>query len=99
MKNGEMKVADVINWVLNNMYNNGKPSKNDIWFASMLEEKYSTGMPGWTTRSLNGAWIETWVVKKLFAKFFENGESAFRVMECDVATYFKNNPAIEPSIF
>lgn len=97
MKNGEMKVADVINWVVNNMYNNGKPSKNDIWFASMLEEKYSVGPIG--RRSLNGAWIETWVVEKLFATFIENGESAFRVMECDVATYFKDNPAIEPSIF
>lgn len=97
MKNGEMKVADVINWVLNNMYNNGKPSKNDIWFASMLKEKYSVGPIG--SRSLNGAWLTTWEVEKLFATFIENGESAFRAMECNVDTYFKDNPAIEPSIF
>ena len=99
MYNGEMKVADVRNWVLNNMFNNGKPSKNDIRFADMLEKQYSTGLPGWTNRSLNGAWFSTWEVEKLFTTFFEDGAHAFRVMGCDVPTYFKDNPAIEPSIF
>jgi len=46
MNNGEMKVSDVRNWVLNNMFNQGRPSKNDIWFADMLKKNYSTGLPG-----------------------------------------------------
>ena len=99
MNNGEMKVADVRNWVLNNMFNNGKPSNHDVWFADMLEKKYSTGLPGWTNRSLNGAWLSTWEVEKLFTTFFEDGAWAFRTMGCDVPTYFKDNPSIEPSIF
>ena len=99
MNKGEMKVADVRNWVLNNMFNNGSPSKHDIWFAGMLEKTYSTGLPGWTNRSLNGAWIETWAVEKLFTTFFEDGAWAFRAMGCDVPTYFKDSCAIEPSIF
>lgn len=99
MNQGEMKVADVRNWVLNNMFNNGRPSKHDMWFADELEKKYSTGLPGWTNRSLNGAWLSTWEVEKLFTTFFEDGAWAFRAMECDVVTYYKDNPAIEPSIF
>jgi len=99
MNNGEMKVSDVRNWVLNNMFNQGRPSKNDIWFADMLKKNYSTGLPGWTNRSLNGAWLSTWEVEKLFTTFFEDEEWAFRAMGCDVPTYFKDNPAIEPSIF
>lgn len=46
MNNGEIKVADVRNWVLNNMFNNGKPSKHDIWFADKLEKYYLNGLPG-----------------------------------------------------
>ena len=46
MNNGEMKVSDVRNWVLNNMFNQGRPSKHDVWFADMLEKNYSTGIPG-----------------------------------------------------
>jgi len=52
-----------------------------------------------TNRSLNGAWLSTWEVEKLFTTFFEDEEWAFRAMGCDVPTYFKDNPAIEPSIF
>lgn len=94
--NGEMKVADVRNWVLNNMFNNGNPSKHDTWFACMLEKKYSTGS---SISPLYGAWLETWAVEKLFTTFFEDGAWAFRAMQCDVATYFKDNPAVEPSMF
>ncbi len=99
MNNGEMKVSDVRNWVLNNMFNQGRPSKHDVWFADMLEKNHSVGLPGWTNRSLNGAWLSTWEVEKLFTTFFEDEEWAFRAMGCDVPTYFKDNPAIEPSIF
>jgi len=95
--NGQMKVADVRNWVLNNMFNNGKPSEHDVWFADMLKDKYSVGPIG--SRSLNGAWLSTGEVEKLFSTFFEDGEWAFRAMGCDVVTYYKDNPAIEPSIF
>lgn len=84
---GEMKVADVRNWVLNNMFNNGKPSNHDIWFADMLKDKYSVG--GFHHRTLNGAWLPTWAVEKLFITFFEDGAWAFRAMGCDVPTYFK----------
>lgn len=97
MNKGEMKVADVRNWVLNNMFNNGSPSNHDIWFSDMLKDKYSVGPI--SNRSLNGAWIETWAVEKLFTTFFEDGEWAFRAMGCDVPTYFKDSCAIEPSIF
>ena len=98
MKNGEMKVADVRNWVLNNMFNQGRPSDHDIRFADMLEKKYSTGMPGWSNRSLNGAWLSTWEVEKLFITFFEDGAWGFRAMECDVVTYF-NDRSVEPPSF
>lgn len=95
--NGEMKVADVRNWVLNNMFNNGKPSKHDVWFADMLKDKYSVG--GHHHRSLNGAWLPTWAVEKLFITFFEDGAWAFRAMGCDVTTYFKDSCPIQPSVF
>ena len=99
MNNEEMKVSDVINWILNNQFNNGKPSKHDIWVADKLEKYYLNGLPGWTNRTLNGVWLPTWAVEKLFTKYFEDGAWAFRAMGCDVPTYFKDNPAIEPSIF
>lgn len=87
---GEMKVSDVRNWVLSN-----HPS--EVWFTDMLWKQYSiTGMNGWT---LNGAWLETWAVEKLFKFFLVDGENKFRAMKCDVPTYLKDNPAIEPSIF
>jgi hypothetical protein len=99
MNNGEMKVADVRNWVLSNMFNNGRPSKHDIWFADMLEKEYSNGLPGWTNRTLNGVWLPTWAVEKLFTTFFEDGAWAFRAMGCDVPTYYKDSCPVEPSIF
>lgn len=74
---GEMKVSDVRNWVLNNMFNNGNPSQHDICFAGMLEKNYSV-------------WISTWEVEKLFMTFFEDGAWGFRAMECDVITYYKD---------
>ena len=54
---------------------------------------------GWTDRTLNGVWLETWAVEKLFASFLVDGEHKFKAMESDVLTYFKDNPAIEPSTF
>lgn len=87
--NGEMKVSDVRNWVLRN-----HPS--EVWFTDMLWKQYSMG---WTNRTLEGAWIETWAVEKLFKCFLADGEDKFKAMESDVATYFKDNPTIEPSIF
>jgi frataxin-like iron-binding protein CyaY len=95
--NEEMKVADVRNWVLNNMFNNGKPSKHDIWFADMLEKNHSVG--GHHHRTLNGSWISTWEVEQLFITFFEDGAWAFRAMGCDVTTYVKDNCPIEPSVY
>lgn len=89
---GEMQVSDVRNWILNN-----QPSANDVWFADMLKDKYSCGLKGWTTRSLNGAWLPTWAVEKLFVRFLEDGERRFKAM--DVPVYLKDNPSIEPSIF
>ena len=89
---GEMKVSDVRDWVLNN-----QSSTNDVWFADMLKDKYSTGLKGWTNRSLNGAWLYTWEVEKLFTKFLEDGERRFKAM--DVPIFLKDNPAIEPSIY
>lgn len=91
---GEMKVSDVRNWVLNN-----QSSEKDVWFADMLKDEYSTGLKGWTCRSLNGVWLKTWAVEKLFTKLLEDGERRFKAMECEVTTYFRDNPAIEPSIF
>ena len=91
---GEMKVLDVRNWVLNN-----QSSEKDVWFADMLKDEFSTGMKGWTNRSLNGAWLKTWEVEKLFTFFLVDGEYKFKAMECEVSTYFKDNPAIEPSMF
>jgi len=97
MNNGEMKVADVRNWVLNNMFNNGNPSNHDMWVANMLEKNYSVDH-AWG-RTLEGAWLNTWEVELIFKAWFEDGAWAFRAMECDVTTYVKDNPAIEPSIF
>lgn len=91
---GEMKVSDVRNWILRN-----ETSTNDVWFAHMLLKNYSVGLEGWTNRSLNGVWISTWEVEKLFTTFLEDGERRFKAMECEVSTYIKDNPAIEPSIF
>jgi hypothetical protein len=92
---GEIKVSDVRNWVLNNKFNNGNPSKHDIWFADMLEKKYSTGS---RISPLHGAWLTTWAVERLFTTFLMP-EWAFKAMSCDVPTYFKDNPAVEPSCF
>lgn len=89
---GEMKVSDVRSWVLRN-----ETSTKGVWFAEMLLKNYSTGLEGWTNRSLNGAWISTWEVEKLFTTFLEDGERRFKSM--DVPVYIKDNPAIEPSIF
>lgn len=89
---GEMKVSDIRNWILNN-----QSSANDVWFADMLKDKYSVG--GHHHRTLNGAWLETWAVKKLFTTFLEDGECRFRAMECKVDTYTKDSCPIEPSIF
>lgn len=86
---GEMKVSDVRNWVLSN-----HPS--EVWFTDMLWKNYSIG---WTNRSLNGAWLYTWEVEKLFTFFLVDGEHKFKTMQCDVPTYLKDNPAIEPSAF
>ena len=86
----EMKVADVRNWVLNNMFNNGNPSDHDVWFADMLKDKFSVGPVG-RHRTLNGAWLTTWEVEQLFKSHFEDGEWGFRAMECDVVTYERYN--------
>lgn len=86
---GEMKVSDVRNWVLSN-----HPS--EIWFTDMLWKQYSMG---WTNRTLDGVWLETWAVEKLFKCFLVDGENKFKAMESDVSTYFKDNPAIEPFAF
>lgn len=86
---GEMKVSDVRNWVLTN-----HPS--EVWFTDMLWKQYSMGL---TNRTLDGAWLEAWAVEKLFKCFIVDGENRFKAMESDVLTYFKDNPAIEPSTF
>ena len=85
----EMKVADVRNWVLNNMFNNGNPSDNDVWVANMLEKNYSVDHAG--GRTLEGAWLSTWEVELIFKQWFEDGEWGFRAMECDVVTYQRYN--------
>lgn len=96
---GEMKALDVRNWVLNNRFNNGNPSKNEICFSDMFEKNYLNGLPGWSNRTLNGVWLYTWEVEKLFTTFFEDGAWRFRAMECDVTTYVKDSCPIEPSVF
>jgi hypothetical protein len=82
----EMKVADVRNWVLNNRFNSGNPSEHDVRFADMLKEKFSVGPVG-SQRTLDGAWLQTWEIEKLFNTFFEDGEPGFQAMKCDVMIY------------
>ncbi len=85
----EMKVADVRNWVLNNKFNNGKPSDHDMWVANMLEKNYSVDHVG--GRTLEGAWLHTWEVELIFKAWFKDGEWGFRAMGCDVPTYCRDN--------